>query len=146
MNLESRRKLLARLTGLATIPSAASPQAQRLLHSVLDGQARERAGFADGDLNAIISKTSPLCSSLFFTAAFYCRDVAQPGRALAWGARGRQFKSARPDQFNPCKFAAFVPLPCSPCGSMATQIILHLQAAHSTTQASADMALGQKKK
>jgi hypothetical protein len=23
--------------------------------------------------------------------------VAQPGRALAWGARGRQFKSARPD-------------------------------------------------
>jgi integrase/recombinase XerD len=24
--------------------------------------------------------------------------VAQPGRALAWGARGRQFKSARPDQ------------------------------------------------
>src|SRR5215472_2832129 len=29
---------------------------------------------------------------------FSCRrDVAQPGRALAWGARGRQFKSARPD-------------------------------------------------
>ena len=27
------------------------------------------------------------------------RDVAQPGRALAWGARGRQFKSARPDHF-----------------------------------------------
>src|SRR5437762_11980452 len=27
----------------------------------------------------------------------YRRDVAQPGRALAWGARGRQFKSARPD-------------------------------------------------
>ena len=24
--------------------------------------------------------------------------MAQPGRALAWGARGRQFKSARPDQ------------------------------------------------
>ena len=29
-----------------------------------------------------------------------CRDVAQPGRALAWGARGRQFKSARPDHLN----------------------------------------------
>jgi hypothetical protein len=28
-----------------------------------------------------------------------CRDVAQPGRALAWGARGRQFKSARPDHY-----------------------------------------------
>ena len=27
------------------------------------------------------------------------RDVAQPGRALAWGARGRQFKSAHPDHF-----------------------------------------------
>src|SRR5579883_2871224 len=32
------------------------------------------------------------------TADFFSRDVAQPGRALAWGARGRQFKSARPDQ------------------------------------------------
>jgi hypothetical protein len=31
-----------------------------------------------------------------------CRDVAQPGRALAWGARGRQFKSARPDQSFRC--------------------------------------------
>ena len=30
-------------------------------------------------------------------ADFIRRDVAQPGRALAWGARGRQFKSARPD-------------------------------------------------
>ena len=29
--------------------------------------------------------------------ATLCRDVAQPGRALAWGARGRQFESARPD-------------------------------------------------
>ena len=37
-----------------------------------------------------------------------CRDVAQPGRALAWGARGRQFKSARPDQ----KFH------CSPFGNL----------------------------
>ena len=26
------------------------------------------------------------------------RDVAQPGSALAWGARGRRFKSSRPDQ------------------------------------------------
>ena len=29
-----------------------------------------------------------------------CRDVAQPGRALAWGARGRQFESARPDHYS----------------------------------------------
>jgi hypothetical protein len=26
------------------------------------------------------------------------RGVAQPGSALAWGASGRRFKSARPDQ------------------------------------------------
>ncbi len=26
------------------------------------------------------------------------RGVAQPGSALAWGARGRRFKSGRPDQ------------------------------------------------
>ena len=27
-----------------------------------------------------------------------CRDVAQPGRAHAWGAWGRRFKSSHPDQ------------------------------------------------
>ena len=27
------------------------------------------------------------------------RDVAQPGSALAWGARGREFESRRPDFF-----------------------------------------------
>ena len=26
------------------------------------------------------------------------RDVAQPGSAFAWGARGREFESRRPDQ------------------------------------------------
>ena len=26
------------------------------------------------------------------------RDVAQPGSALAWGARGRKFESCRPDE------------------------------------------------
>ena len=28
---------------------------------------------------------------------FVCRGVAQPGRVLAWGARGRRFDSCRPD-------------------------------------------------
>ena len=28
------------------------------------------------------------------------RGVAQPGSVLAWGARGREFKSLRPDQLN----------------------------------------------
>ena len=27
------------------------------------------------------------------------RDVAQPGSALAWGARGRWFESSRPDNY-----------------------------------------------
>ena len=27
-----------------------------------------------------------------------CRDVAQPGSARAWGARGRWFESSRPDE------------------------------------------------
>lgn len=27
------------------------------------------------------------------------RGVAQPGSVLAWGARGRRFKSCRPDHF-----------------------------------------------
>ncbi len=30
---------------------------------------------------------------------FFCRGVAQPGSALAWGARGRVFESRRPDQY-----------------------------------------------
>ncbi len=29
----------------------------------------------------------------------FIRGVAQPGSVLAWGARGREFKSHRPDQF-----------------------------------------------
>ena len=29
---------------------------------------------------------------------FVCRGVAQPGRALGSGPRGRRFKSSRPDQ------------------------------------------------
>ncbi len=28
----------------------------------------------------------------------HCRGVAQPGRVLAWGARGRRFDSCHPDQ------------------------------------------------
>jgi hypothetical protein len=28
----------------------------------------------------------------------HIRDVAQPGSALAWGARGRKFESCRPDK------------------------------------------------
>ena len=36
------------------------------------------------------------------------RGVAQPGRVLAWGARGRKFESCHPDQkFQKCRFTAF---------------------------------------
>src|SRR5581483_300635 len=44
-----------------------------------------------------MTQSTPLRTALWSVVSR--RDVAQPGRALAWGARGRQFKSARPDQF-----------------------------------------------
>ena len=34
-----------------------------------------------------------------------CRGVAQPGRVLAWGARGRKFESCHPDHKNSNGFA-----------------------------------------
>ena len=43
-------------------------------------------------MGAILAKHLPLT-----TCQCFYRDVAQPGSALAWGARGRQFKSGRPD-------------------------------------------------
>ena len=36
-----------------------------------------------------------------FALQKYCRDVAQPGSVLAWGARGRRFKSCHPDSVLP---------------------------------------------
>ena len=49
-------------------------------------------------LRAGVEFVSQPCPSAVSGGILPCRDVAQPGRALAWGARGRQFKSARPDQ------------------------------------------------
>ena len=40
----------------------------------------------------------PALPGVLFSPA--CRGVAQPGSALAWGARGREFESRRPDQLN----------------------------------------------
>ena len=37
-------------------------------------------------------------SSSFFVLYYSVRGVAQPGSALAWGARGRKFKSCHPDE------------------------------------------------
>src|SRR6266852_6064821 len=65
----------------------------------------------------------------------FCRDVAQPGSALAWGARGREFKSRRPDHLL-FGLAIRLPLPppspvyllrilchnCVPHGSLPTRI------------------------
>ena len=41
-----------------------------------------------------------ICAGFYLYAriAFFSRGVAQPGSALAWGARGRRFESFRPDQ------------------------------------------------
>ncbi len=41
----------------------------------------------------------PRRTLLAASIGFLGRDVAQPGSALAWGARGQGFKSLRPDQF-----------------------------------------------
>src|SRR6202047_4316335 len=69
----------------------------------------------DSDRPSMLTDESRLAGVKFWSQPYRCfssvwplplerqlvsfrRDVAQPGRALAWGARGRQFKSARPDQ------------------------------------------------
>src|SRR5690606_7102427 len=44
-------------------------------------------------------------SSRFGRNAKHSRGVAQPGSALAWGARGRVFESLRPDQIQKPKSA-----------------------------------------
>ena len=50
-------------------------------------------------LNCLNSELKNIC---FFNRAdillLRCRGVAQPGRVLAWGARGRRFESCHPDQ------------------------------------------------
>jgi hypothetical protein len=37
-------------------------------------------------------------------SGYIVRDVAQPGSAFAWGARGRWFESSRPDKKKAFKF------------------------------------------
>ena len=66
-------------------------------HRSIEGGIREQS---DENRRAGVKFFGQPRRLLWFTsrAASYRRDVAQPGRALAWGARGRQFKSARPDQ------------------------------------------------
>ena len=49
---------------------------------------------------SIVSPQHPLTAPGFPAAnVVFGRDVAQPGSALAWGARGREFESRRPDHF-----------------------------------------------
>src|SRR5262245_41901981 len=55
----------------------------------------QKPGFVQAGDVRILTLTP---SAAIVLADSFRRDVAQPGRALAWGARGRQFKSARPDQ------------------------------------------------
>ena len=51
--------------------------------------------------NCLNSELKNIC---FFYCAdillLRCRGVAQPGRVLAWGARGRRFDSCHPDQID----------------------------------------------
>src|SRR5256885_17106076 len=57
-----------------------------------------------------------------------CRGVAQPGSALAWGASGRPFESARPDSPPGCHRATcrrpVVVAPCAQRSMDATPLIL----------------------
>ena len=46
---------------------------------------------SDGNIRAVLKCYGDLSSGTGV------RDVAQPGSALAWGARGRKFESCRPD-------------------------------------------------
>src|SRR5262244_1273856 len=43
--------------------------------------------------------SSPAARSGLRKKRIACRSVAQPGSALAWGARGPEFKSRRSDQY-----------------------------------------------
>src|ERR1700691_6187497 len=69
-------------------------QSQQLIH-----QMRLRAGKVIQIFRCLAgSARDP--SSLFGYHSVSGRGVAQPGSALAWGARGRKFESCRPDQLN----------------------------------------------
>ena len=39
-----------------------------------------------------------ICNNIHLRLKYILRDVAQPGSALAWGARGREFESHRSDK------------------------------------------------
>lgn len=58
------------------------------------------------------------CVQTFFRSAilFFFRGVAQPGSALAWGARGREFESRRPDQQYPRGLVIVITNPLSHSG------------------------------
>jgi hypothetical protein len=74
-------------------------QPRNFSFSVL-GPWRDRSSAQSANV-IIRTELSAVITPFSCAADFLCRrDVAQPGRALAWGARGRQFKSARPDQTN----------------------------------------------
>src|SRR5215472_915112 len=61
---------------------------------------RQREAQTVISIAAIVAQGGRIFRSTPFERQFEPRrDVAQPGRALAWGARGRQFKSARPDHY-----------------------------------------------
>jgi hypothetical protein len=52
---------------------------------------------SQNSLQKKISNIYLLFLHTFFIPLLSLRDVAQPGSALAWGARGRWFESSRPD-------------------------------------------------
>ncbi len=76
---------------------------QRCSHRRRIGSERSERGLREFNSPQIwIDEVNPEVERLTANSkrriAFYKRDVAQPGSALAWGARGRWFKSSHPDQ------------------------------------------------
>ena len=72
-------------------------------HSVLDTESIDHWGdscLRRNDDNCLVFKgVSRIFKCQQIREKPEIRGVAQPGSALAWGARGRGFKSRRPDHF-----------------------------------------------
>ena len=81
---------------------AEAAAAARALGRAADPAATACRAAGDPGLAGLIKKNRPkrwtLSRNSSYNFFLSSRGVAQPGSALAWGARGREFESRRPDQ------------------------------------------------
>jgi hypothetical protein len=90
------------------IPDAASPSAPESTGKPFRESETPKQPVSDTRnffIQGLIYLRKPLSTS------FLGRSVAQPGRALAWGARGRRFESCRSDHL----FSLLINNLCNPC-------------------------------